>query len=220
MSCGVVFLSEVRPGAGAGEVDAVSAALDDLGADGWILNPHRALGRTEPSLPRCYWSAPFHRWDVFGVFEAPDADAAHAGVSALGPRGWGALFDSTMWIIGPRDLPPVAGSGPHADALGFLALWDWNDAWHAATSEERRAYDAECDVAFRYDVGLGIDLFGRFRTAAGSGWEQVALWECPDLSTLTEAMGSHEAQRDFVFTTSSHVVGQAIDVDDLRRRIT
>ena len=118
-------------------------------------------------------------------------------------------------------MGPVRGGPvhPHPGALGFLALWDWNDAWHAATPAERRAYDRECDVAFGYDVELGIDLFGRFRTAAQSGWEQLSLWECPDLATLTRAMGAHEAQRDFMFTTSSHFIGRAVEFADIGRSI-
>jgi len=157
---------------------------------------------------------------VFGLFEAPATDAAHDGISRLFGAGWGRLFEETMWLVGPRDLPPGPGAGPHPEAVGFLALWDWNDAWHSAGPNRRRSYDAECDVAFDFDVSLGIDLFGRFRTSGQSGWDHAALWECPDLGTLTRAMGAHEAQRDFMFTTSSHFIGRAGGLGDLRRWVS
>jgi hypothetical protein len=195
----------------------VASAARGLVAQGWLLDPHCAAGRSTAGKARVYRASAFQAWDVFGVFEAPDAGAAHEGISLLSAGGWGRVFSETMWLTGPRDLPPVPGAGPHPGALGFLALWDWNDAWHGASVEQRRAYDAECDVAFDFDVTLGIDLFGRFRTSGQSGWDHAALWECPDLETLARAMGAHEAQRDFMFTTSSHFVGRAIGLEDMRR---
>jgi hypothetical protein len=33
-------------------------------------------------------------------------------------------------------------------------------------------------------------------------------------------MGAHEAQRDFMFTTSSHFIGRAGLLSDLRRRVS
>jgi hypothetical protein len=35
---------------------------------------------------------------------------------------------------------------------GFLAFWEWKNAWAAATGLVRREYDAECDVAFKGDL--------------------------------------------------------------------
>jgi hypothetical protein len=217
VTAGVVFVASRQPAIPAGAVAAVERRLGGLAEDGWLLDPHAGLGRSGAGRPRCYRASAFQACDVFGVFEAPGLEAAHRGISALAEAGWGAVFAETMWLIGPRDLPPVPGAGPHLEALGFLALWDWNDAWHAADPEERRAYDAECDVAFDFDVALGIDLFGRFRTSGEAGWDHAALWECPDLPTLTRAMGAHEAQADFMFTTSSHFIGRAGTFADLRR---
>jgi hypothetical protein len=217
MTAGVVFLARLSPAAPAGALGAVERRAARLAAEGWTVDPHAAPGRPGAGRARCYRASAFQAHDVFGVFEAPGLEAAHRGISALCEDGWGRLFDETMWLVGPRDMFPVAGAGPHAGAVGFLALWDWNDAWHAADPEERRVYDADCDVAFHFDVDLGIDLFGRFRTSGESGWDHAALWECPDLSALTRAMGAHEAQRDFMFTTSSHFVGRACVFGDLRR---
>jgi hypothetical protein len=54
------------------------------------------------------------------------------------------------------------GSGESVDRPRvFLALWEWNDAWSTATKDDRRAYDAECDVAFAGDLALGINIAGR-----------------------------------------------------------
>ena len=129
------------------------------------------------------------------------------------------MFGRTQWIVGPRDLPPSLGEGPFERGLGFLALWDWNDAWHSATPEERAVYDRDCDVAFAYDVELGIDIFGRFDTAGTSDWDHAALWEVPDLLTLTEAMHGHEIQDDFMFTTSYHLIGRPIAFDRLEEQL-
>jgi hypothetical protein len=220
VSAGVVFIARLGWPDSAAAAEAVEQQAGRLAAEGWVLDPHAAAGRPVTGSPRCYRAAAFQACDVFGLFEAPGMGAAHEGISLLYQAGWGHLFEDTMWLVGPRDLPPAPGAGPHAAAIGFLALWNWNDAWHAAGPEERRSYDAECDVAFDFDVALGIDLFGRFRTSAESGWDHAALWECPDLPTLTRAMGAHEAQRDFMFTTSSHFIGRAGLLSDLRRRVS
>lgn len=220
MSAGVVFLARLSPGASVEAVESVERHAGCLVADGWSLDPHGPAGRSTPGRARCYRASAFQACDVFGLFEAPAIDAAHEGISRLCGAGWGRVFEETMWLVGPRDLPPAPGAGPHEAAIGFLALWDWNDAWHAAGPDQRRSYDAECDVAFDFDVALGIDLFGRFRTSGQGGWDHAALWECPDLATLTRAMGAHEAQRDFMFTTSSHFIGRAGDLGDLRRWVS
>lgn len=221
MSTGVVFIAKLGwPDSAAAAAEAVERQARRLATAGWVVDPHAAVGRLRPGRPRCYRASAFQACDVFGLFEAPGFGAAHEGIEHLYRAGWGRLFDETMWLVGPRDLPPAPGAGPHPGAVGFLALWDWNDAWHAATPEERRSYDVDCDVAFDFDVALGIDLFGRFRTSGQSGWDHAALWECPDLGTLTRAMGAHEAQRDFKFTTSSHFIGKGVDFGDLRRRVS
>jgi hypothetical protein len=218
VSAGVVFIARLGSPVDPEAVEAVERRASRLATEGWVLDPHAAVGRPVAGSPRCYRAAAFQACDVFGLFEAPGIGAAHEGISLLAGAGWGRVFEETMWLVGPRDLSPVPGAGPHPGAIGFLALWDWNDAWHAADPEKRRSYDAGCDVAFDFDVDLGIDLFGRFRTSGESGWDHAALWECPDLPSLTRAMGAHEAQRDFMFTTSSHFIGRAGRLGDLRRR--
>lgn len=220
MTAGIFFVSTIRPKS-ARHLGAVSSQVQRLQDDGWHLTPHSGAGRDVPNEWRLYWSEPYDRSDVFGLLEAPDFDAAAEGIARLQAAGWDAVFERTQWLVGPRDLPPSLGLGPHSgDALGFMAAWDWNDAWHGATPEERREYDAECDIAFNYDVELGSDIFGRFDTGVASDWEQIALWEVPSFDTLVAAMGAHEAQRDFMFTTSWHIIGRPITVTDLEELLS
>ncbi len=217
MTTGVTFIAdELRlPGA----IAKVSRTLRGLGDAGWLLDPQHIAGRRETGTPTIYWSEPFGETAGFGLFEAPGLDEAHRGISELVNAGWGWMFGRTQWIVGLRDLPPSLGEGPFERGLGFLALWDWNDAWHRATPEERAVYDRDCDVAFAYDVELGIDIFGRFDTAGTSDWDHAALWEVPDLLTLTEAMHGHEIQDDFMFTTSYHLIGRPIAFDRLEEQL-
>lgn len=217
MTTGVTFITdELRlPGAVAG----LSRTLRDLGDAGRLLDPQRIAGRRETGAPTVYWSEPFGETAAFGLFEAPDLEEAHRGISELAEAGWGRTFGRTQWIVGARDLPPSLGQGPFDRGLGFLALWDWNDAWHTATPEERAVYDRDCDAAFAYDVELGIDIFGRFDVSAASDWDHAALWEAPDLPTLTEAMHGHEIQDDFMFTTSYHLIGRPIAFDRLEEQL-
>ena len=144
--------------------------------------------------------------------------------TAESPNSWkrvgGRCSKRTQWIVGPRDIPPSLGDGPFDQGLGFLALWDWNDAWHRASTDERAAYDLDCDVAFEYDVELGCDIFGRFDVGATSDWDHAALWEVPDLHTLTKAMHGHEIQDDFMFTTSYHLIGRPIALDRLEAKLS
>lgn len=219
MTAGVIFRSRLQSRTTTFLVDEILAELCELASEGWHLSPHLAAGREDdPWTPRVYWSSAFRNIDLFGIFEAPSLAGAFEGVSRLRLRGWDVLFETTEWLIGPRDLPPDLGEGPHNGGLGFLALWDWNDAWHKAAPEERARYDAECDVAFTYDVTLGIDLFGRFACGALGGWDHAALWEVPNLDVLTTAMGAHETQADFMFTTSSHFIGRPIPLSQLKER--
>lgn len=210
MTVGVIFRSDLSPSAPAGLVDELGHTLDRLTGDAWRTSPHQTMGRNDTLHNRVYFSSPYQNIDAFGVFEASDSRTAHLGITRLQAAGWAELFSSTEWLVGPRDLPPDPGRGPHQEGFGFLALWDWNDEWHQASPTERAEYDEECDVAFRYDVSLGIDLFGRFACHAEGGWDHAALWEVPDLTALTAAMGAHETQRDFMFTTSSHYIGRPI----------
>lgn len=212
MTAGVTFIAnELQLPTGRN----LTRALQDLGDAGWRLHPQHIAGRRETGAPTIYWSEPFHPSAAFGLFEAPSLEVAHRGITALMEGGWGQTFGRTQWIVGPRDLPPSLGDGPFDHGLGFLALWDWNDAWHMATTEERAVYDLDCDVAFEYDVELGCDIFGRFDMAATSDWDHALLWEVPDLATLTKAMHGHEIQDDFMFTTSHHLIGRPIALDRL-----
>ena len=217
MTTGVTFIAdELRLGA---STRHLSRAFGRLADEGWLLDPQHIAGRRKSRTPTIYWSEPFQETAAFGLFEAPGPRAAHQQISRLVKAGWGRMFGRTKWIVGARDLPPALGDGPFDQGLGFLALWDWNDAWHAATPEERAVYDRDCDAAFEYDVELGIDIFGRFDASAASDWDHAALWEVPDLPTLAEAMHGHEIQDDFMFTTSYHLIGRPIAFDQLGERL-
>ena len=217
MTAGVTFIAnQLRLRGG---VANLYGALRSLGEAGWLLDPQQIAGRRKGHAPIIYWSEPFDKAAAFGLFEAPDLSEAHRGISELVEAGWGQTFGQTQWIVGPRDLPPSLGDGPFEEGLGFLALWDWNDAWHRATPQERAVYDRDCDVAFEYDVELGCDIFGRFDTSGASDWDHAALWEVPNLLTLTEAMHGHEIQDDFMFTTSYHLIGRPIAFDRLEEQL-
>lgn len=209
MSVGVAFLARIDRDAERGAlVRRITPELARLEAAGWRLSAAAMTGHAA-SGATLYRAAAFHDVELFGLFEAPSLDEALAGIGALQAAGWGRLA-ATEWLVGPRDLPPAPVAERARDALGFLALWNWNDAWHAATAEERRAYDAECDVAFAADTRLGADQVGRFATSLTSAWDHVSLWELDGAETLAVSMGYHERARDFMFTTSSHYIGRAI----------
>ena len=116
-----------------------------------------------------------HDADMVGAFEAPSLSAALAGTVRLEQAGWARRF-ATEWLLGPREFSTVQGRGERADhSWGFLALWEWNDAWSAATKAERRAYDEECDAAFKGDVALGINIAGRHRLDWATCWHHAGL---------------------------------------------
>lgn len=216
MTIGVAFIARFDPEAPRPSLlPALNRELSSLQASGWSLSLPEMVGR-DPVGPTVYRARAFHGIDFFGLFEAPGWDTALAGIAALEAAGWGRLA-ATEWLVGPRDQPPTPAAPIPQRALGFLALWNWNDAWHAATPAQRRAYDAECDVAFAADTRLGADQAGRFATALTSGWDHLSLWELPDPETLAVSMGWHERQRDFMFTTSSHYIGRAVPFVDLEK---
>lgn len=218
MTVGVTFLARLdRNEDCQALVRALDLRLARLEADGWTLSAASMVGRRRTGAV-VYRARPFHDIDVFGLFEAPTWDDAVAGIGELEAEGWGRL-GATEWLLGPRDLPPTPAAQAPRDALGFLALWNWNDAWHAATVDERRAYDAECDVAFAADTRLGADQAGRFAVGLTSGWDHVSLWELADAETLAVSMGYHERARDFMFTTSSHYIGRAIAFAELENEL-
>jgi len=215
--CAVAFLLRRNPSVAARErrafANEIEHALEGLARAGWRLSVRSMIepgARNEPSV---YASGFAHDVDYVGVFEAPSIDAAMQGTLDLERGGWTQLF-STEWLIGPREFAAVrgAGAGGRRD-WGFVALWEWNDAWCAASSDERKHYDAECDVAFNFDLQSGIDIAGRDRLDWASRWHHLGVWEAASLEQIDRAMQAHERASDFKFTTSRHFVG-------LRRRLS
>jgi hypothetical protein len=97
-----------------------------------------------------------HDIDVAGAFEAPSiSDALMEQCGSSRPAGSSLHDRMASRPAGGCDV----GSGESVDRpLGFLALWEWSDAWSTATKDDRRAYGAECDVAFAGDLALGINI--------------------------------------------------------------
>lgn len=190
----------------AAAVAGVLDMLSSLAAEGWSLSVGSMFGRIEP--PSAYATGFAHDADFAGAFEAPTLPAALTGTTRLGQAGWDTLF-TTEWLLGAREFAPVpsVASEGGTSGWGFLALWEWNDAWQAATPEQRRAYDAECDEAFAADVASGIDIAGRHRLDATSSWHHLGIWESPSFAAIDSAMREHERVADFKFTTSRHYLG-------------
>jgi len=194
-------------------VFGVLDTLSQLHAEDWKLSVGSMFGRSEP--PSAYATGFAHDVDVVGVFEAPTLAAALAGTSRLGRAGWDMLF-ATEWLLGPREFDPVPSATNHdAQPWGFLALWEWNDAWQAATPTQRREYDSECDVAFAADVAAGIAIAGRHRLDVASTWHHLGIWESPSFTAIDVAMREHARVADFKFTTSRHYVGRRQDIAQL-----
>ncbi|MQA02842.1 MAG: hypothetical protein GEV07_09020 [Streptosporangiales bacterium] len=209
-ACVVLFLARRQHGVSRRSrltaVAGVHTALDQLAADGWSLSVRHMFG--ESNSPACYATGFAHDIDFAGAFEAPDSQQALQGTIALEEAGWGTLA-RTEWLLGIREFAPVAPTTEPTDhPWGFIALWQWNDAWQAATAEERSAYDAECDVAFTHDVQGGARIAGRHRLDWSSRWHHVGLWEVPSVEMLDRAMREHERVADFKFGTSRHYVGR------------
>lgn len=209
--CVVAFLAKRQPVAagafGTAERDAIGAVLRQFRAEGWRLSV-RAMFDPDANEPQAFDTGFAHAVDVAGAFEAPSLSAALAGTVRLERAGWGRRF-ATEWLLGPREFATVGGEGDAtAHPWGFLAFWDWNDAWAAATPAARREYDAECDVAFKGDVALDIAIAGRHRLDWASSWHHLGIWEAPSLAAIDEAMRGHEAAADFKFTTSRHLIGR------------
>jgi hypothetical protein len=215
--CGVAFLARRRATASREHATAVTGVRSELAAmseRGWQLSVTEMLGGE--AEPTAYDAGFAHDVDVVGVFDAPDLAAALAGSVALEAAGWDRLF-STEWLVGPREFAPVAG--PDGDSRrhdwGFLALWEWNDAWQAATDTRRREYDAQCDIAFAADVRAGVTIAGRHRLDWASRWHHLGVWEVPDPDVLGSAMREHELVADFEFTTSRHYIGRRRPIVEL-----
>ena len=204
------FTCRERPGRPAA-APRVWSAVTALAEAGWRLSVSAMF--TGGGAPEAYRTGFAHDVDLVGAFEAPGLAAAFDGIAALEAAGWDELFVSS-WLVGPREFQPVpstAGRDPDAP-WAFFALWEWNDAWQAATPQERAEYDRECDVAFAADVDAGISIAGRHRLDAGSSWHHLGIWEVPDLALLDAAMAEHERVADFAFTTSRHYIGRRTDL--------
>ena len=211
-SCGVVFLARRRAGLAAhrrkAALERLAKGLDALSVEGWLLSARAMFGAPDAGA-WAYDSGFAHDVDIAGVFDAPSPAAALSGIAELESSGWDELA-STQWIVGPREFAPVASHqrGTGAPTWGFLALWEWNDAWQAASPTERLEYDRECDVAFHADLNSGIHIAGRHRLDWASSWHHLGIWEADDLHTIDEAMREHERVADFKFTTSRHFIGR------------
>lgn len=214
--CAVAFLARRRyPSRTVGDeaVAGVMSSLSRLAEEGWRLSVAEMFGRS--AHPSAYDTGAAHDVDLAGVFEAPDTASALTGSVTLEAAGWDRLF-STEWLIGPREFEPVTGSdaAPEAHRWGFLAFWEWNDAWQAATPQQRHEYDLECDVAFDTDLRTGINIAGRHRLDWAGGWHHLGVWEVPAFPVVEEAMRVHERVADFKFTTSRHYAGRLTSIAD------
>lgn len=209
----VMFLARREPG-GRG-ADGILRELGRLEDEGWRLSIGRMIDDTAPNGASALDSGFAHEIDIAGVFEAPSLAAALLGTVRLERAGWNRLF-ATEWLIGPREFAAVHGAAvPRARDWGFLALWEWNDAWCAASPERRVEYDAECDVAFQGDLALGIDIAGRHRLDWAHRWHHLGIWHAPSLEAIDRAMKGHERAADFRFTTSRHYVGRIVPFAEL-----
>jgi hypothetical protein len=217
--CAVMFTCRrrtgLRPSTVTVAVEGVRAELDALAEQGWSTSVGAMFGR--PDQASAYDTAFSSDVDFAGAFEAPGPAAALEGTVRLGAAGWDTLA-RTEWIVGPREFDPVpapASSDPDALPWGFLALWTWNAAWQAASPEQRREYDAECDVAFSADVAAGVGIAGRHRLDWASRWHHLGIWESPSFDVVSAAMLEHERVADFKFTTSRHYLGRRTPLLDL-----
>ena len=219
-SCVVAFLAKRQtcdePAVyGEPEYRRLMALLSQLHDEGWRLSFRAMFDAANDARPMALDSGFAHPWDLAGAFEAPSINAALAGTVRLEQAGWGRLL-ATEWLIGPREFATVQGCGHNIErAWGFMALWEWNDAWCAATASERRDYDAECDVAFKGDLALNINIAGRHRLDWANSWHHLGIWEVDQPETVDLAISGHEDAADFMFTTSRHVLGRVRPLADL-----
>lgn len=210
--CATVFLARDQFPGGLGDGGRCAAsivrALDALAERGWLLSPRAMIEQKPDASPVAFASGFAHDVDVVGVFEAPSLSEAFDGITQLERAGWSRRF-ATQWLIGPREFAAVRGAPVERDReWGFLALWEWNDAWAAASAAARRDYDAECDIAFAADLRSGVDMTGRHRLDWASSWHHLGFWEAPSPATVDTAIREHERVADFKFTTSRHYIGR------------
>lgn len=216
--CAVMFIArrQLEPGeTDEAERQGIAAVLSELDEEGWILSIRAMFGPTAERRPFALDTGFAHGADLAGVFEAPSLSAALAGTVRLEQAGWARLF-ITEWLIGPREFAPVRGAGGEIDRpWGFLALWEWNDGWAEASPSARIDYDAECDVAFKGDLSLGVNIAGRHRFDWAHGWHHLGIWEAADPGVIDRAIAGHEHAADFMFTTSRHIIGRVTPLLDL-----
>ena len=210
--CVVLFIAERLPRSSTGFDDrhrvAVQAALAELAAEGWLLSLRAMVDPATATEPMAFETGFAHDADMVGVFEAPTISAALSGTVRLEKAGWSRRF-ATRWLLGPREFAAVNGIGPVVEReWGFFALWEWNDAWAAASADNRREYDAECDVAFQGDLNINVNIAGRHRLDWASSWHHLGAWEACRPETIDAAIRGHEHAADFKFTTSRHFIGR------------
>jgi hypothetical protein len=208
----VLFIAKANslPGAGAFGTprDGVAAVLDELGSQGWSLSLREMIDPSAKTGPMAFDTGFAHDADYVGMFEAPGISAALEGTVRLERAGWSQCY-ATQWLLGPREFAAVNGQGPSIEReWGFIALWEWNDAWAEASPAQRRAYDAECDVAFQGDLALNVNIAGRHRLDFASAWHHLGIWEADQPETVDTAMHGHENAADFKYTTSRHYIGR------------
>ncbi|MGV9799045.1 hypothetical protein ACWDTP_13425 [Mycobacterium sp. NPDC003449] len=197
---------EIRGAIARDAANNVVALFDTLREEGWSTSVAGMFGDACPA--EVYETGFAHDIDVILALEAPTMAAAYHGADRLEQAGWSRLF-RTEWNIGRREFSPVPSSrGRDATApWNMFALWEWNDAWQAATPEQRREYDIECDRAFRSDIDSGVSIAGRHRLDAQSTWHHLGMWEAPTFGHITDGIAVHEEVADLMFTTSRHYVG-------------
>jgi len=189
--------------------------LSALADEGWVLSIRRMFDSSRTGSAWVLDTGFASAYDFAGVFEAPDLSAALDGTVRLEDAGWKKCFN-TEWLIGPREFATVNGVGPETPReWGFLAFWEWNDQWTAASPEERVKYDAECDVAFKGDLAFNINIAGRHRLDWAHSWHHIGIWESPSLGAIDRAIRGHEVAADFKFTTSRHLIGKITPFSDL-----
>jgi hypothetical protein len=194
---------------------AILSTLAELASEGWILSLRGVFDPAADNTPIGLDTGFTHDHDIAGVFEAPSIEAAMAGTIRLEGAGWARLF-RTEWLMGLREFAPVPGEGAVADhGWAFLALWEWNDDWCRATPAERADYDLECDIAFRGDLALGVNIAGRHRLDWSHHWHHLGAWEIAHPDVADAAIRGHEDVADFKFTTSRHIVGRVTPLADL-----
>jgi hypothetical protein len=198
-------------------IDTLRQRLSEMTVEGWTLSVRNMFTDGDDDHAVVYDTSFAHSHDMAALFDAPSLNAALAGIDRLEAAGWGRVFETTTWMTGPREFAPVPGAARtgHPRTWGFVALWDWNDAWHEANASERAAYDQECDEAFGADIAADIDIAGRYDLAWASDWDHAGVWEFDDIKVLRTAMCDHERVGDFKFTTSRHLVGQRVPLLDL-----